>query len=100
MGLARLNGVLIYTLTLTVTPTHCHSHTITPTQLVDQLICCMDDESVQVRDSTAWTIGRICEHVPTALLTEKALESLLTGLIKGLDGEPRVANNVCWVRSS
>ena len=57
----------------------------------------MQDESVQVRDSVAWTIGRMCEHCPGALLQEKYLLTLLQSLIHLLDAEVRVAVNVCWV---
>ena len=53
---------------------------------------------VQVRDSAAWTIGRVCEQVPAAVLTEEYLIKLLQALAAGLQGEPRVATNVCWVR--
>ncbi len=67
------------------------------TQIVGSLIGRMGDEAVQVRDSTAWTIDRICEHVPSVLLTAETLPPLLAALGAGLEGEPRVATNVCWV---
>ncbi len=69
----------------------------TPSQIVERLIGCIGDEAVQVRDSAAWTIGRICEHVPSVLLTDITLPPLLQALGVGLEGEPRVATNVCWV---
>ena len=56
-----------------------------------------DDSSVQVKDSAAWTIGRICEQVPTAVLQGGVILPLLQALDSGLDREPRVATNVCWV---
>ena len=52
---------------------------------------------VQVKDSAAWTIGRVCEHCPEVLLNEEYLLVLLNTLMKALEGEPRVAVNVCWV---
>ena len=55
------------------------------------------DESIQVKDSAAWTVGRICEQVPTAVLRTDVLTHLLQALASGLDREPRVATNVCWV---
>ncbi|XP_065342738.1 importin subunit beta-1 isoform X3 [Cloeon dipterum] len=68
--------------------------------LVDQamptLIELMYDQSVQVRDTCAWTFGRICEIVPEAAINEQYLKSLLEALVNGLKAEPRVANNVCW----
>ena len=57
----------------------------------------MGDEMVQVRDSVAWTIGRVCDHCPKALLVEKNLVPLLQSFMVALSGEIRVAVNVCWV---
>lgn len=65
---------------------------------MDPLITLMrNDETVQVRDSAAWTIGRVCERCPDAVLTDKTLGPLLEALLESLDGEPRVAVNACWV---
>jgi importin subunit beta-1 len=60
------------------------------------LIELMYDQSVQVRDTCAWTFGRICEIVPEAAINEQFLKPLLEALVTGLKAEPRVANNVCW----
>jgi importin subunit beta-1 len=49
-----------------------------------------------VRDTCAWTFGRICEIVPEAAINEQFLKPLLEALVTGLKAEPRVANNVCW----
>ena len=57
----------------------------------------MEDSNIQVKDSAAWTLGRVCEHVPEAVLNEQYLLPLLKALVGGLKGEPRVATNVCWV---
>lgn len=61
------------------------------------MIKLMKDPSVVVRDTTAWTMGRICELLPEAAINEMYLEPLLQCLIEGLGAEPRVASNVCWV---
>lgn len=58
----------------------------------------MKDPSVVVRDTTAWTVGRICELLPEAAINDVYLAPLLQCLIEGLSAEPRVASNVCWVR--
>lgn len=55
------------------------------------------DQTIQVRDTAAWTIGRICEQVPTTVLQTEMLINLLTALDDGLQREARVATNVCWV---
>ena len=58
------------------------------------------DDSVQVRDTAAWTLGRVCEQTPNVVLRENILMNLLMALASGLDREPRVATNVCWVSDS
>lgn len=58
------------------------------------------DESPAVRDTAAWTIGRVCETLPDVALQETYLLPLLNGLVEGLSAEPRVAANVCWAFSS
>jgi len=60
------------------------------------LINLMADESVVVRDSVAWTLGRICEILPQVVI-ENNLQLLVETLLTSLEAEPRVAANVCWV---
>lgn len=60
----------------------------------------MHDPSVNVRDTAAWTIGRVCELIPDAAVAPTNLQQLLHALVTGLTAEPRVAANVCWAFSS
>lgn len=60
----------------------------------------MHDSSVNVRDTAAWTIGRVCEIIPDAAVAPPNLQPLLQALVTGLTAEPRVASNVCWAFSS
>ena len=69
-------------------------------QALPTLIALMSDQSVIVRDTVAWTIGRICELIPEAVLQDLILKPLLDALIEGLKSEPRVAANVCWAFNS
>ncbi|GIY88829.1 importin subunit beta-1 [Caerostris extrusa] len=69
-------------------------------QAMPMFIELMSDESVVVRDTVAWTIGRVCELNPEAAVNEAYLKPLLEALVKGLTAEPRVAANVCWAFSS
>uniref|UniRef100_A0A670Z681 Importin N-terminal domain-containing protein n=1 Tax=Pseudonaja textilis TaxID=8673 RepID=A0A670Z681_PSETE len=69
-------------------------------QAMPTLIELMKDPSVVVRDTTAWTVGRICELLPEAAINDIYLAPLLQCLIEGLSAEPRVASNVCWAFSS
>ena len=57
----------------------------------------MNDPAVQVQDSAAWTLGRVCDQIPEVALSDECREGLLNGLAAGLEKEPRVAANVCWV---
>ncbi|XP_055682052.1 importin subunit beta isoform X1 [Lutzomyia longipalpis] len=74
------------------------ANTVKP--LVEQamvtLIESMYDSSVVVRDTVAWTFGRICEVIPEAVISSPHLSKLLECLLRGLKEEPRVAANVCW----
>uniref|UniRef100_A0A336LK41 CSON007162 protein n=1 Tax=Culicoides sonorensis TaxID=179676 RepID=A0A336LK41_CULSO len=65
-------------------------------QAMPTLIELMYDESVIVRDTAAWTFGRICEVIPEAAINDMFLKPLLESLLNGLKAEPRVAANVCW----
>ncbi|KAK4879043.1 hypothetical protein RN001_007189 [Aquatica leii] len=65
-------------------------------QAMPTLIELMYDNSVIVRDTAAWTFGRICEIIPEAAINETFLKPLLESLVRGLKAEARVAANVCW----
>jgi len=64
------------------------------------LITLMRDEYVAVKDTAAWTIGRVCELNSEAALKDEYLQPLLEALVSGLSAEPRVAANVCWAFTS
>ncbi|KAL1123674.1 hypothetical protein AAG570_001447 [Ranatra chinensis] len=65
-------------------------------QAMPTLIELMYDSSVVVRDTAAWTFGRICEIVPEAAINETYIKPLLEAFLNGLKSEARVAANVCW----
>uniref|UniRef100_T1PK15 HEAT repeat protein n=1 Tax=Musca domestica TaxID=7370 RepID=T1PK15_MUSDO len=65
-------------------------------QAMPTLIRLMYDQSVNVRDTTAWTFGRICDIIPDAAINKTYLQPLLECFIQSLKAEPRVAANVCW----
>lgn len=66
-------------------------------QALPTLLHLMGDQSVVVRDSVAWTLGRICEILPQVVIGGKLLQPLVESLLESLKAEPRVAANVCWV---
>lgn len=57
----------------------------------------MNDPVPLVKDTTAWTIGRICSLLPE-VIDEASLATLMNVLIDGLGpNQPaKVASNVCW----
>ena len=69
-------------------------------QAMPTLISSLKDSSVAVRDTTAWTLGRVCELSPEAAINDAHLKPLLENLVASLKAEPRVATNVCWALSS
>jgi importin subunit beta-1 len=54
----------------------------------------MKDPAVYVKDTTAWTLGRVCELHPGTI--GGYLPQLIQTLAEGLLDSPRVAANVCW----
>ena len=61
------------------------------------IIKLMEDPSTVVRDSAAWTVGRVCELLPEEAINPTYLSELVTKMLTCLSAEPRVAANSCWV---
>ena len=57
------------------------------------------DSQVQVKDSAAWTLGRVCERCPGVIIANEQhhFYNLLKALVASLGEEARVAVNTCWV---
>ncbi|KZV72414.1 karyopherin Kap95 [Peniophora sp. CONT] len=70
------------------------------TQLVNQalpiLLSLMDDADVNVKDTTAWTLGRVCENLIACIKPDVHLQALVTSLVRGLQDSPRIISNCCW----
>lgn len=58
------------------------------------------DNSLAVRDTCAWTLGRICERLPQTILQHPSVNDLVAALLMSLENDPRVATNACWAFSS
>jgi len=65
-------------------------------QALPLLVNLMKDDITQVKDTTAWTLGRISDVLPDTLKNETTLHSLVTVVTEGLSDTPRVASNCCW----
>ncbi|KAG5653924.1 hypothetical protein H0H81_009281 [Sphagnurus paluster] len=70
------------------------------TPLVNQalplLIDMMTDPNPHVKDTTAWTLGRICDLLVTCIKPDVHLHPLISALVNGLQDSPRVVANCCW----
>jgi len=64
------------------------------TQALPVLISHMKDPVLYVKDTTAWTIGRICQLHPQTV--GGVLPTLVGTLADSLADNPRVASNSCW----
>lgn len=69
-------------------------------QALPVLIAMMDDPVVQVKDSVAFALGRICENVADSIDAQANLPSLIQALFSGLSSNPRMANSCCWALMS
>lgn len=65
-------------------------------QALPTLIEMMRDPSLHVRDTTAWTLGRISDVLVKTIKVDLHLAALVTALVGGLDESPRVVSNCCW----
>lgn len=65
-------------------------------QALPTLIEMMRDSSLHVRDTTAWTLGRISDVLVKTIKVDIHLPSLINALVSGLDESPRVVSNCCW----
>lgn len=65
------------------------------TEAFQLLMECMHDNNILVRDTTAWAIGKICEH-HAPCLNKNMIPSLMELLARGLGQEPRVAHNIAF----
>lgn len=65
-------------------------------QALPTLIDMMRDPSLHVRDTTAWTLGRISDVLVQTIKVDIHLPSLISALVNGLSESSRVVSNCCW----
>lgn len=65
-------------------------------QALPALIQMMKDSIIQVKDTVAWTLGRICELLINCIKPETHLNELIGVLVYGLNDSPRIVGNCCW----
>jgi importin subunit beta-1 len=65
-------------------------------QALPTLISMMDDQSLTVKDSTAYALGRITEACSDAIDPQQHLQALIESLFKGLLSNAKMAPSCCW----
>lgn len=65
-------------------------------QALPVLISMMEDPVVQVKDSAAYALGRICEAVSESIDPQTHLQPLISSLFQGLSSHPKMASSCCW----
>lgn len=65
-------------------------------QALPLLIGMMNDSHIHVKDTTAWTLGRICDLLIITIKPDVHLHPLISALVNGLQDNPRIVTNCCW----
>ncbi|KAN0079953.1 Armadillo-type fold [Tylopilus felleus] len=65
-------------------------------QALPLLIGMMNDSNIHVKDTTAWTLGRICDLLIITIKPDVHLHPLISALVTGLQDNPRIVTNCCW----
>lgn len=60
----------------------------------------MHDDAVQVRDSAAYALGRVCDVLPESIDPQAQLPALIESLFGGLSSNPKMAGSCCWALMS
>lgn len=59
----------------------------------------MRDPVINVKDTVAWTLGRVSDVLVDCINPDVHLHGLISALVLGLQDNPRIVSNCCWVRT-
>ncbi|CAN6674382.1 importin subunit beta-1 [Trichomonascus vanleenenianus] len=65
-------------------------------QALPPLLGLMKDQSLHVKDTVAWCIGRMADLVIEGINIEQDLPQIIDALLYGLRDHPKVSTNCCW----
>ncbi|KAK6457875.1 karyopherin-beta [Scheffersomyces xylosifermentans] len=65
-------------------------------QALTPILQLINDESLHVKETVAWCLGRIADLVVDAIDTDTQFSGLLEALVSGLKDHPKVSTNCCW----
>ncbi|KAF9209269.1 karyopherin beta [Haplosporangium sp. Z 27] len=64
-------------------------------QALPFLIEMMNDPVIKVKDTTAWTLGRVSQSLVECIKPDVHLQPLIEALVRGLDDSNRIVSNCC-----
>ena len=65
-------------------------------QALSSMLGLLQDTNPRVRETTAWTFGKLAEHTPEPLAKPPAFALLMPALINSLKDSPRVSSRICF----
>ncbi|KAG7660411.1 kap95 [[Candida] subhashii] len=65
-------------------------------QALPPILSLITDETLQVKETVAWCLGRIADMVVEAIDIQQELPQLIQALLAGLHDHPKVSTNCCW----
>ncbi|KAK6202673.1 armadillo-type protein [Scheffersomyces amazonensis] len=65
-------------------------------QALQPILQLINDESLQVKETVTWCLGRISDLLIEAIDLDTQLPLLLQAIIVGLQDHPKVSTNCCW----
>lgn len=65
-------------------------------QALPAVLNLMNDESLQVKETAAWCIGRIADIVVDAIDVQEHLPGVINACVTGLADHPKIATNCSW----
>ena len=65
-------------------------------QALPSILNLMNDQSLQVKETTAWCIGRIADSVAESIDPQQHLPGVVQACLIGLQDHPKVATNCSW----
>ena len=63
---------------------------------LNTIVKMLGDVNQSVRESTSWTLAKICETAPEPLNNPQLFSTLIAGLLNALKDTPRIANQTCF----
>lgn len=63
---------------------------------LSDLLKLLSDKSVQVKETSAWSLSKICEFHSFYLISNNYFNPIIQEILKSLDQNPKIATHCCW----